>query len=308
MNLEITSFTDPFEAEVELLIYAVGYEDRAGHVARKYSDLAKTSVGYYFPNGHILSFEKNDAHRNATGALKLTPNESLQSVLESERPGWSFQNSTIMVDVSSMNRGAMASLFVELLDSDFFKGCRILVVYSIAQFNEPIAEELDFLDFRPLEGFGGWTANPDLPAVLVLGLGYEPDHAVGAVEFLDPSSTFCFFPIGNDNRFEVRVTDANEPLLEIVKESRIVRYPVLSPYQAFWEMRTLIHSLLGVSRIVLVPMGPKIFCSLCMVCQRAFGDELSVWRASGHTLENARDAKADGPIVGYTVTRRQERG
>jgi len=303
MKLEISSFDDASGQHIDLLIFAVGYEERASFVARRYGSAAETTIGYYFQDGHIYSFERNDAFRQSINALKLVHGQRLEAVLKVERPEKSFRGSTIMLDVSSLNRGAMADLFAELLDSSFSEDCRVLIVYSVAKYTEPVSTELDFLDFSPLRGFGGWTSNPDLPAVLLLGLGYETDHAVGAVEFLDPSSTFCFFPVGSDPRFEGRVLEANAPILEIINESRLIRYPVLSPYQIYWEMRTLILSLLGVSRLVLVPMGPKIFCSLCLICQRAFGDELSVWRASGHSLENARDAEAEGSVVGYTLDR-----
>ena len=197
----------------------------------------------------------------------------------------------------------MASLLSELLDSEFFSGCEITVLYSVAEFVEPQPEEVDFLDFSPLEEFGGWTSNPERPTVLLLGLGYETDHAIGAVEFLDPSATYSFFPLGSDERFAEEVEKANQGLLDIINPDRVVRYPVMSPYQTFWQMRSLVLSLRDVARTVLVPMGPKVFCSLCLVCQRIFGDEVSVWRASGHTLDTARDAKASGEITGYTIKR-----
>ncbi|WP_188826492.1 hypothetical protein [Brucella endophytica] len=197
----------------------------------------------------------------------------------------------------------MAALLAELLDSDFFQNAEITVLYSVAVFASPPPEELDFLDFAPLDNFGGWTSNPERPTALVLGLGYETDHAVGALEFLDPSATFAFFPIGSDPKFEKEVSEANSSFFELISSDRVIKYPVLSPYQTFWEMRSLILSLRGVARIVLVPMGPKIFSSLCLVSQRMFGDEISIWRASGHSLAMARDAHASGEIAGYLIKR-----
>jgi hypothetical protein len=196
-------------------------------------------------------------------------------------------------------------LLAELLDSDFFEGCEITVLYSVAEYLPPLQIELDFLDFGPLEGFGGWTTSPENPTALLLGLGYETDHAVGALEYLDPSVTFAFFPLGADDHFEKSVSVANAAFFDLVSPDRIIHYPVMSPYQTFWQMRSLLLSLRGSARSVIVPMGPKIFCSLCLVCQRLFGDEISVWRASGHSLENARDAVASGSFTGYLIRRNQ---
>src|SRR5690606_28891992 len=108
---------------------------------------------------------------------------------------------------------------------------------------------------------------------------------------------------GSDPRFEQQVAEANRSFFELISPDRVIKYSVMSPYQTFWEMRSLILSIQGVARVVLVPMGPKIFSSLCLVSQRMFGDEISIWRASGHSLAKARDAAASGQITGYVIRR-----
>lgn len=303
MKIDLFNVNLEDECEFDLLIFAIGYEARARHVAELYHRSAKTILGYVFPDGHILSFDANIRFLKECGGHELHSNLSIKSRLLSLDDQAHFAGSRICIDVSSLNRGAMASLLAELLDSDFFKNAEITVVYSVAVFAPPPHEELDFLDFAPLDNFGGWTSNPERPTALVLGLGYETDHAVGALEYLDPSVTFAFFPIGSDEKFEMQVGKANSSFFELISPDRIIRYRVLSPYQTFWEMRSLILSLRGVARTVLVPMGPKIFSSLCLVCQRMFGDEISIWRASGHSLAMARDAQASGEITGYLIKR-----
>lgn len=303
MKIDVFNVNLEDECQFDLLIFAVGYEARARHIAERYRQSAKTILGYVFPDGHLLSFDHNRQFLTECGGHELQSNVSIQNRLQGLDAGADFSGSKICLDVSSLNRGAMASLLAELLDSDFFKNAEITVLYSVAVFAPPPPEELDFLDFAPLDKFGGWTSNPERPTALILGLGYETDHAVGALEFLDPSVTFAFFPIGSDQKFEKHVEKANRSFFELISSDRIIKYPVLSPYQTFWEMRSLILSLRGVARIVLVPMGPKIFSSLCLVSQRMFGDEISIWRASGHSLAMARDAHASGEITGYLIKR-----
>ncbi|RUX22870.1 hypothetical protein EOA13_35260 [Mesorhizobium sp. M7A.F.Ca.US.011.01.1.1] len=301
MTIDLFNTNLDEDINFDLLIFAVGYEARARHIAEKYYRNSEIVLGYVFPDGHILSFDDNMQFLKQVGGHRLESGARIRDRLKelSSRPD--FSKTKICIDVSSLNRGAMASLLAELLDSEFFHQAEISVLYSVAVFSPPPHEEFDFLDFSPLENFGGWTSNPERPTALILGLGYETDHAVGALEFLDPSVTFAFFPIGSDTQFEQLVGEANSSFFELISPDRIIKYPVLSPYQTFWEMRSLILSLREVARTVLVPMGPKIFSSLCLVSQRMFGDEVSIWRASGHSLATARDAKASGEITGYLI-------
>ncbi|MDW3224910.1 MAG: hypothetical protein R8G34_18835 [Paracoccaceae bacterium] len=52
----------------------------------------------------------------------------------------------------------------------------------MADFSEPTSFDFDFLNFDPMDDFSGWTKSPELPLAMILGLGYEADHALGAVE------------------------------------------------------------------------------------------------------------------------------
>lgn len=303
MTFEVLNCSFGDHMEFDLFVFAVGYEERARFLAEKVRDRVALTVGYVFESGHILSFESNYSFLKEVDGVEVHAGRSICEALRAERGMQTFEGKKVAIDVSSLNRGAMAELLAELLDSPYFSGCEITVLYAVASFTPPPDLEMDFLDFAPLEGFGGWTTSPENPAALLVGLGYETDHAIGAFEYLDPSVTFAFFPLGPDERFAAQVEKANANFLELIPSDRVVRYPVLSPYQTFWQMRSLLLALNGTARTVVVPMGPKIFCSLCLVCQRLFGDEISVWRASGHSLESARDAVASGEFCGYVIKR-----
>lgn len=303
MSIEVFNLVADDDGECDLLIFAVGYEARARFIASERHQKSTLILGYVFSEGHIFSFDKNMKFLKDVGGHILESGSSIENCLAQIGEVESYSGRKICIDVSSLNRGAMAAIFAELLDSNFFAGAEIEVIYSVAKFSRPPKDEMDFLDFGPLEEFGGWTSSPENPTVLLLGLGYETDHAIGALEYLDPSATFAFFPIGSDERFETEVGKANEAFFELLSPDRIIQYSVISPYQTYWQMRSLVLSLREVSRTVLVPMGPKIFCSLCLVCQRVFGNEVSVWRASGHSLDSAQDAEATGETSGYLIRR-----
>jgi len=302
MTIDIFNFQSDTIGSFDLLIFAVGYEERSRFVAERVHQDSDIIVGYQFDDGHMFSFASNLGFLSEIGGHIMHANDTLESMLRSLGIV-EFINKKICLDVSSLNRGAMAAILAELIDSDFFLGVHVTVMYAIARFSKPASEQVDFLDFAPLPGFSGWTSNPERPTVLVLGLGYETDHAIGALEYLDPSSAFAFSPIGIDERFDREVFTANEAVFDVIAGHRIVYYRVMAPYDTYWQMRSLIFSLIGSARVVLVPMGPKIFSSLCLVGQRVFGDEISVWRASGHTLAGARDVSASGEIAGYVFRR-----
>lgn len=177
------------------------------------------------------------------------------------------------------------------------------ILYAVAEFSPPASHTHDAISFSPIPEFAGWTTSPEKPLIMIAGLGYETDHAIGVMEYLDPSATFAFLPEGVDKRFSIEVAKANEPLIEMLKPERRIPYPVMDPLTTYWILRSLVSSVLDSARVVLVPMGPKIFVSLCMACQRDFGDEISIWRASSHTSSDVRDVSAAGQVYGYVVRR-----
>jgi len=288
-SLKLSRFSEDEVVKFDLMIYSIGYETRSRYVAQRYARHCENVFGFIFADCHELSFDDNLDFARETGVVMFHDARALEKTLREKFPGRDhLSGAKILVDVSSMSRTVVSAIVSQLLDSEFFSGAEIAFVYAVANFTEPSGFEFDFLNFDPIGEFSGWTSAPEKPVAMVLGLGYEADHALGAVEYLDPSATFCFFPKGSDGRFADAVQKSNEPLLSQLKPSRVVRYPVSDPLHTFSLLSSILHSMLANARFVLVPMGPKIFVVLCLVCQRIFGEEVSVWRASGHSRSEER--------------------
>lgn len=303
-SMGVSRFSEDEVIKFDLMIYSIGYEARSRYVAQRYASSCENVFGFIFPDCHELSFEDNLAFAREAGVVTFNDQHALEKTLREAFPGKDhLSGAKILVDVSSMSRTVVSAIVSQLLDSEFFSGAEIAFVYAVANFTEPSGFEFDFLNFEPIGEFAGWTSAPEKPLAMVLGLGYEADHALGAVEYLDPSATFCFFPKGSDGRFADAVEKSNEPLLSQLKPSRVVRYPVSDPLHTFSLLSSILQSMLANARFVLVPMGPKIFVALCLVCQRIFGDEVSVWRASGHSHSALKDVDAEGPLTGFWVHR-----
>lgn len=293
------------DEEYDLIVFPIGYEARSTFIAN--NARAKAGVGYIFPDGHIHSFAKNLAMAQARNFQTYGGVNAKGSLVESAKRAISGVGDSaklkILFDVSSFNRRQLSVALLALLEDSFFSGSTITIAYSSAKFRPPPQESAPFLDFSPIQYFEGWTAHPERPTSLVLGLGYDPEQALGAVQYIDPSAIFCFVPIGNDHRFIKAVRKNNMEVFNLVQAQHVAEYQVMYPYQLYWEMSSLVGQLAKQSRVVLVPMGPKIFCAASMVLQRAIGNEVSIWRSSGHNLDNAPDTQPSGDLCCFRVKR-----
>lgn len=303
MSIEIIPVVPESEEGYDVFIFAAGYESRSLHLLAKSGVKSKLRVAYIFDAADDLSVANREKITREIDCRTVEIGEDLQNIINDGLAKDNDAGIRIAVDISSMSRNMMADALSQLIDGSYFARCEITVLYSVAEFSPPASEPPDVVEFAPIPQFAGWTTSPEKPLIMILGLGYDTDHAIGVMEYLDPSATFAFFPEGIDKRFAQEVSIANEPLIEMLKDERLVPYPVMDPIATYWMLRSLINSVLDSARVVLVPMGPKIFVSLCLACQREFGEEVSVWRASGHSSSEVKDVAAAGPVFGYTIKR-----
>lgn len=305
MRIEVSEFDSEHLANFDAFICSIGYETRSTYIMGEVAGCSEVILGHVFSQPETEVLQKNKLAFEAIGGKPLGErglHEALADHFKDRKP------KSVAIDVSSMTRTVMADLFSQLIDDPYFSGISVTVLYALAQFSPPPSAPANLIDFSPIYQFSGWTTQPEKPAVMILGLGYELDQAIGAIEYIDPSATVIFSPIGKDVRFEVSVADANKPLFDIVSQLRQIKYDVDDPLETYWYLHSLVGTFVNDARVVVVPMGPKIFVSLCLLCQRDLGDEVSVWRASSHSDEAARDVIPEGTIIGYTFNRVEETG
>jgi hypothetical protein len=292
---------------IELLIYCVGYEARSAFIASRGRSSAR--IGLIFDSEHVLSFESNLAQAEARHDVLINTfdfDKSFSTLVTSEvqklqQSHGAHASVRVTVDVSSMTRRLMANVLSELYSAR--QALAISVLYAPAVYLPPPLEGDSFIDFAPIQAFEGWTMFPERPLSVVLGLGYEVDQAIGAIEYLDPSGIWAFVPVGSDSRFLKDVKRANEALWPLVDTSYQLQYPTNDPYLLFSELRGLVTSLSRRSRVVIVPGGPKIFSALSFLAKLEIGEEVSVWRASTHEFSEPRDVMAAGEVVRFDYSR-----
>lgn len=290
--------------KLDLLIYCVGYEKRSAHIVSTIECEAR--IGIVFDNHQVLSFAENlkqASLRQDTLISTSNVGAEFSKVVAEQRNAIGNSNSSkrviIGVDVSSMTRRLMAVVLSLLYASVDSKHFTLTILYSTGEYLSPPPEGASFIDFSPAPGCEGWTKFPERPLSVLLGLGYEADQAIGAIEYLDPSGIWAFIPIGRDPKFLADVKNANAALWPLLDHSHQMEYAIDEPYLAFSELRGLVASLSRRSRVVIVPGGPKLFSALSILAKFEVGDEVSIWRASTHEFNEPRDVAPSGPIVRF---------
>ena len=294
---------------VDLLVYTIGYEDRSGYIAR--SIVAGTRLGLVFPSHHVLSFDANLANARNRGDRTLELSSTGNVLGEviwrhlSELRARSNNSARLVVgiDVSSMTRALMSEILREIAYEIEQQNIELCLLYATAAYHEPLADLGPYIDFQPIQGCEGWTQYPERPLSAILGLGYEADQAIGAVEYLDPSGIWAFLPRGDDARYYRDLIRANVNLWPIVEPFHKIDYAIANPSGLYGELRGLVETLAQRSRVVLVPGGPKLFSALAILVHLEIGDEVSVWRASTHGQTQLRDVLAIGTIACFMYPR-----
>jgi len=293
-------------ANVSLWISCHGFEARSTrhlHLPRV-SARRMISFGFGFPStdehpelADRLEHARDDLSRAGfellvtnDGEYERIVKDALDQLSSSERP-------LVVADISSMNRTRIASLMLACASQKLPYGCDLEVVY----FPSTFASHKH--GYEPLETFSpshdliaGWPSDPDLPLALILGLGTEPRRAEGIVETVEPDILGLFEPVGDEEEYSADVHRENRRVLEVGGES--TPYLVRDPELTFLALSASVERLAERARIIIVPLGPKIFAAIAVCVAVAFGAEIGVWKASaGAGVQPINVEGSDVPVV-----------
>lgn len=203
----------------------------------------------------------------------------------------------LRADVSSMSRSRIASLLLACFENPWLVGCELEIVYypgSYASHKHQL-EPLEF--FGPCHGLiAGWPSEPDLPLALLVGLGTEPKRADGVVEMLEPDILAVYLPIGDEPAYLDELRRENRRVLEVGGEP--VMYSLRDTTQTYGALLSTASQLVTRARVVIVPLGPKLFSAMAMLVALSIGPEVGVWKASaGRHVQPVDVARHGAPIV-----------
>jgi len=290
----------------DVFIAAVGFEARAVHVAQSVEIHAERRIAIGFKDRHTLNYSanKNWFHQNGFEYLELDDNEFRTTLLNvlSELSRDTDHRPTLAIDISCFNRYRLATM-VDLVSTAKIHATHINVdfLYVIGAFSPPSTHSFPNTFVGPISRqFAGWTVDPALPPAAVIGLGYEQDKALGAVDHLQITHVLAFIPESTVPEYFPAVKSANASLLGTLKKTNVFNYQVDDPVSCFYTLESIINGLSAAYNPILLPFGPKIF-TICALLAATKHPNAAVWRVSGGELEKPSDRAASNHIVGLTV-------
>jgi hypothetical protein len=296
---------DNSKQEYTAFIATVGYERRARHIAETLGVIANEKLACAFPDRKIHHYNDNLRWFHQSGYL-------IEEVLDEAFRTWcentfkrlrsnKLSKQYICIDVSSLNRFRIAVLIDTIRKLDWDSSIQVDFLYSLAEYSPPNkGTTLNRFAGPVLPSFAGWTTEPDRPPIAVVGLGYEQDQALGAVEHIQAASVWAFLPESPIAKYADAVNRANQILLEAIPPARQLTYQVHQPFNCFVLLESLTHRILSNSSPIIFPFGPKVFtvCSLLVGC---LYPSVAVWRVSAGAGGVADDRKPSEFIYGLTV-------
>jgi hypothetical protein len=285
----------------DVVLVACGYESRSRALAERFEFPSAIRVAIIFDAHRILAFDENVETLRKRGfeLVEHTDNSLCDAVVTlvsnvPQRPG---QPVRVFVDISSQSRSRMAAIIEGLMLASENRPLQVIFGYSPAAFVEPRTDVVPNVAIGPVSPFfAGWARDPDLPVSLILGLGYEPDRALGAVEYLEPSDVVALFPHSHESAYDQALRSANDQLIQQIGVRQVIGYEVEDPNATLALLASTIANLRRRSSVLILPSGPKILVllSLLLAC---IDRDVAVWRVSAGVDEPPIDRKPTGEVL-----------
>ena len=192
----------------------------------------------------------------------------------------------IILDISLLSRKDVAEIISLITSCSKTIKVKLAIVYALAKYKAPIKTQVANAKVMPVGHFyTGWCLTPGLPVMTIVGLGYEKDKALGAIEYVESSSTVVYLPNSSEELYKNDVLEENKNILSFVNQKNKIDYDVHSPVELVFSLESMISTNKSEFKIVLFPFGPKIYyaCSLIAAIPHP---EASVWYVSGEERDD----------------------
>lgn len=300
------SVSDGMDQDWDLLLCASGYEQRARHVVTTLNIPALRKVALAFAE-HSENAERrrNDSALTKMGCTLLQSpgdqGEAVRALLREVALVAKQGELRIVLDISSMTRVWLWAALAECATIGLRRDVRVLVLYSKAEFVEPLRSYGPASFVGPVLGTPRTLRSAALPVALVVGAGYELNRALGVVEYIDAEEAWLFHTrVAADNAYSRSVSDANEALRARVGSERVCEYELDDWVGTLNVLDALVAGLVRRARVVCVPMGPKPFAFLNCVLALA-RPEVSLWRVSTGAFAAVQERVPNGRVLSAIV-------
>jgi hypothetical protein len=288
-----------------LAVGAVGYESRSRHLFETLEITSHLNVAAAFDTQNVLAFDSNLRWFQSRGF-------SIESISDSAYEEWfsgmlrkavlDDDDMHVIFDISSLSRTRIAQALSVARRFNGHQKLTIDFLYCLAEFTPPPTSQSANSHVGPVTNeFAGWWSEPERSLSAVVGLGYEQDKALGAVEYLEAKEVWIFQPQSVIEAYTFELESANQTLLSMTDANHRFVYRVQDPLDCYSKMLSLVQGLLATSNVVLLPFGPKIVV-LCSLIIAATDQRIAVWRVSAQEAEEPVDRKGSSNFYGLRVT------
>lgn len=283
----------------DLAIYGLGYESRSTFAYEKYKEVSTSNfVLGYVSNQNVLSYQKNKKlYIKESEIVEVECSQISALLLEKVNIVNELQEAHVLIDITVMTRHRLA-LVLSFLLKNLKKGTSITICYIASKYVCPPKGMQPVRKVGPLiEELSGGLGNLSYSTSAILGLGYEQSKALGIYNYLEPDNVYTFIPKSLNVEFEDDVKKNNLSLLNSIPMEHTFQYDVYSPYDIYIDLKSLILSLSETSRVIIVPLGPKILSAISLIIGIELYPEISVWRVSSLHSEEPVDRIADKEVL-----------
>jgi hypothetical protein len=297
------------------LIATAGYEARSRFVAETIGRTCGQISAYTFESHHSIDYERNLQFYESVGVVVDEPEELYRKLIAEElrahASSWiqselvrsggrkSPTPLRVAVDISSMTRARIAeTLLAVFVDA----GIAVDVdwLYAPAKYSKATGAEGPIRTNEPVNGFEGW-GDPSRGLACIVGAGFEGDLALGILDDLEPTDTWVFRPTGFIQKYDTELLSRNVRLFDSLADDRIIDYAPDQPYHTLLQLESLCSELTLRNRVVMLPLGPKIFALLSFLIGLSNRRDVVVWRLSADFNRVPTNRIAQGSIVGLRV-------
>jgi hypothetical protein len=288
----------------DIFICSMGFERRSSYIPSIVSNSSKLKIVFDFEDDDILSYNYNRKvlEKMKFEILSVEKYYSIEKIVNQNRISGLQSKIYIAIDISTMTRKLMSKVLFEIMKISQKIEIRLDILYTPAKYLPPQRNANPISVFEPIiPELAGWSSDPEIPLAAIIGLCYEYERALGVIEYLEASPVYAYEPYGIDKRYDSAMIKANSGLKSIIPQNRFMKYSVDRPYELFINLESLVYGLMAKNRVVIIPLGPKIFSVISILIGLIHYNNLSIWRVSEEYTLEPIDRIASRKIIGITV-------
>lgn len=276
--------TELLHEKIDLAIVASGFEERARCVAGMIGErpINRVALGFKEYREHPERKVNDDFMENLKYAFTILGGGDWHAarLLAASKIGNSERFvGTVLVDISSMTRTWLGAFVAYIGALERSEPLRTLFTYVPASYRPQKDSYPQNRVVGPLPAYTG-LRYPDAPTALIIGLGHDPERALGIQREIDPGLTAVFWADpAIDKRYIASCKKANNILLNDINDEYMYQYPLVDFPTTFSRLEDVTSYLAREWRVVLTSLGPKIF-SLASFLVAVNNPQVSVWRVS----------------------------